>query len=88
MFKAHAFISLTDAFRMSLLLMFDNYLSNIVFQVLPIMYLYNCILKKNNTQKTKEKALGLDCFDEEIKTLRCTYTFIVANLTEQMIEAS
>lgn len=44
--------------------------------------------KKTTLKKTKEKALGLDCFDEEIKTLQCTYTFIVANLTEQMIEAS
>ena len=57
MFKAPAFISLTDAFRMSLLLMFDNYLSNIiVFQGLPIMHLYNCIKKKKNPQKTNEKA--------------------------------
>ena len=58
MFKAPAFISLTDAFRMSLLLMFDNYLSNIVvFQVLPIMHLYNCIKKKTlKKQKKKLKA--------------------------------
>lgn len=40
---------------MSLLLMFDNYLSNIVvFQVLPIMYLYNCI-KKKTLKKQKKK---------------------------------
>lgn len=58
MFKAPAFISLTDAFRMSLLLMFDNYLSNIiVFQGLPIMHLYNCIKKKKKTPKKQMKKL-------------------------------
>lgn len=68
--------------------MFDNYLSNIVvFQVLLNYVLVQLYLKKKPSKKQK-KSLGLDCFDEEIKTLQCTYTFIVANLTEQMIEAS